>query len=64
LDHLRGQQGRVSDGSLCGKELGSKREREFEKKEKEDIKAETIQKKYQDISSHFTNANFDLRKCL
>lgn len=39
---------RTSDGSLCGKELGSKREREFEKKEKEDIKAERIQKKYQD----------------
>lgn len=54
----------MSDGSLCGKELGSKWEREFEKKEKEDIKAETIQKKYQDISSHFTNANFDLRECL
>lgn len=54
----------MSDGSLCGKELGSKWEREFEKKEKEDIKAERIQKKYQDISSHFTNANFDLRECL
>lgn len=54
----------MSDGSLCGKELGSKWEREFEKKEKEDIKAERIQKKYQDISSHFANADFDLWKCL
>lgn len=56
--------GRMSDGSLCGKELGSKWEGEFKKKEKKDIKPERIQKIYQDISSHFTNANFDLWKCL